>query len=74
MKKSKQLCAGCRDNFYNSTHTSNTGECWSYPSARIKKKKFVPLDMRPPWDIPAETTLSCHRRKGYVAVGKDQVR
>ena len=73
-KKTKQLCVGCRDNYYNNAVTSNTGECWSFESARVVKKKFVPLDLRPPWNMPAETTLSCYRKKGYVAVRPEVMR
>jgi hypothetical protein len=67
-KKTKDLCVGCHDNYYNNAVTSNTGECWSYKSARIARKKFVPIDMRPPWDLPIITTLSCHRKRRHVAV------
>ena len=67
-KKTKSMCSGCRDNYYNSG-MSTTGECWSFSSARVAKKKFVPMDMRPPWDLPIITTLSCHRKPRHVAVG-----
>lgn len=72
--KTKSLCVGCRDNYYNNAVTSSTGECWSFSSARIARKKFVPMDLRPPWDVPVVTTLSCHRKKGYVAVKPEVMR
>lgn len=71
-KKSKRLCVGCRDNFYNGNNNLGVKECWDFESARIKRIKFIPLNQRPPWDQPAVTTLSCYRKKGYMAVGPDQ--
>jgi hypothetical protein len=73
-KKTKGLCVGCRDNYYNHPQNSTTGECWSFSSARVRRKKFVPLDMRPPWTLPVVTTLSCYRRPGYVAVKPEVMR
>ncbi len=68
MKKNKSMCSGCVDNFYNGNNPYGVDECWSYAKAEVCKKKFVPLDQCPPWKMPAVTTLSCYKRKGYVKV------
>lgn len=71
MKKSKDLCIGCTENFYNGNNPYGVKECWCYKSATVCKRKFIPLDMSPPWKVPAQTTLSCHKKKGYVSVGEE---
>jgi hypothetical protein len=63
-EKSKELCSGCYDDFYN-----QRGGCWSYDGAKVCLKKFVHIDQRPPWKNAPEWTLSCHRRQRFVAVG-----
>lgn len=68
MKKDKSMCSGCVDNFYNGNNPYDIAECWSFKSAEVCKKKFVPLDMRPPWKMKSQQTLSCYRKKGYVKV------
>lgn len=72
IKKSKKLCIGCKDNFYNSKE-SNTGECWAYDTAKIKYRKIVPLDQRPPWTQPGEDMLSCFHATGVVIVDGDRI-
>ncbi len=73
-KKTKDLCVGCRNNFYNGNNSYGIAECWSYKSARIARKKFVPIDLRPPWKLPVITTLSCHWKQRFVAVGPTVMR
>lgn len=68
VKKTKSMCVGCSENFYNGNNSYGVSECWNFKSAKVCKKKFVPMDMRPPWTMPSETTLSCYRKKGYVKV------
>lgn len=36
--KSKGLCVGCRENFYNGYNDIGTKECWNYKSARVVKR------------------------------------
>lgn len=77
--KTKSLCRGCRDDFYNHTPMGlnmidGKPQCWSWETATIVRKKFVHVDQRPPWNQEAETTLSCHRRWRYVAVRPDVTR
>lgn len=74
-KKTKSLCVECYNDFYNGKNSLGVVECWSFKSARVTKKKFIPMDLRPPWDtVPVEVTLSCHRRQRYVAVGPKVMR
>lgn len=67
----KQKCAGCRDNFYNSSN-STTGECWSLNDAKMVWKKEIPVDQRPPWTQKARRFLSCFRRTRCVYVSPEQ--
>lgn len=65
--KSKDLCRGCYDDFYNSA----PGGCWSYEDATVTRKKFVHIDQVPPWKNQPVWTLSCHRKQRYVVVGPE---
>lgn len=65
-------CVGCRDNYYNSPTTSNTGYCWMLDSMKLVRRKAVPIDQRPPWNQPAQLVPSCYNKDGYVYVGADQ--
>ncbi len=69
-----KYCSGCDNDFYNGHNPYGIQECWSLEEAEIVKRKFVHVDMRPPWDNKSETTLSCHRRKRYVAVDPSRIR
>lgn len=71
IKKTKAMCSGCTENFYNGNNPYDVKECWNFKTAEVVQKKFVPLDMRPPWNMRPETTLSCYRKKGYVKVDKE---
>jgi hypothetical protein len=71
MSKTKNLCNGCQDNYYN---TEQSG-CWLYKDATIEKRKFVHINDVPPWTTqPVVTTLSCYRKPGHVAVNAEQIR
>ena len=66
MKKTKQCCSGCRNNFYN---VNEKDGCWSFKSARVVKRMLIPNDMLPPYiDMPINPTLSCYRQPGYATV------
>ena len=69
--KSKALCSGCYDDFYNQARVDG---CWSYEGATVCQKKFVHVDQRPPWTNYPEWTLSCHTKQRFVSVGLDQER
>lgn len=72
MLKSKSMCEGCRDDFYNDKNPYGVKECWSFPEAEVVKRKFVPMSQRPPWNQRAETTLSCYQRPGSIKVAPDR--
>ena len=38
LKPSKDLCIGCRDDYYNYGGNSHTGECWRLSDARVVDK------------------------------------
>lgn len=69
MKKSKSLCSGCRDNFYNGNNELGVSECWSYKNARVVKRWrigwWTQQDKKENFD--KVTTLSCHNAPGRYA-------
>jgi len=57
-KKSKDLCIGCHDNFYNNERNG----CWSYKNAKVVLTSYpYSLNQRPPFIL--QYKLSCFRRK-----------
>lgn len=70
MPKSKQMCQGCYNDFYNHGG-GGSKECWSYESAEVCERAFIHLSMVPPWKVKPETTLTCYRREKHVAVTPD---
>jgi len=73
MNKSKTLCIGCNDDFYNGKNDLGIEECWCFEDAEIVEKRKVPITMRPPWDgLPLEPRLSCFRQKGYVFIPEEK--
>lgn len=72
--KSKDLCLGCRNNFYNGNNPYEVKECWSYKGAKVELRKRVSIHQRPPWNQTAVPTMSCYHAQGYVFVGKGVVR
>lgn len=73
-EKRKKYCGSCRDNFYNHSGNSTTGECWGLEDAEVVRKKFVHIDQRPPWNQEAELTLNCCNRDRYISVGMNVIR
>ncbi len=68
LNEKKKLCFGCFNDYYNHG-LGNSKECMRLKYAKIVKRKFVPVNKEPPWDmIPTQTTLSCYVKKGYAAV------
>jgi hypothetical protein len=66
--KSKDMCSGCENNFYNGKNNLGIKECWSYKSVRIVKRKLVHYNQVPLWTQEPIKTLSCKRIKGYVLI------
>jgi hypothetical protein len=68
MSKTKKLCSGCHDDFYNNRQNFSQFGCWSFKTARVVKRAFVHVDQVPPWHNPLVTTLDCHHRSRYITV------
>lgn len=66
-----KYCVGCRDNFYN-MRSEDQGKCWMLGEMKLVKRKQVPIDRCPPWDMPAFKVPSCYRKSGYVFVDADR--
>lgn len=61
LKPKKTMCSGCNDNYYNSGY-SDTGECWSFSSAKVCDKvghSSIYVEDGP--DTIIKKTLSCWR-------------
>jgi len=70
--KSKAMCVGCRDNFYN--HNQPDG-CWCFASAKIVRRVRVGIWEPPPYSRDrAEKYLSCFTRDGYAMLSLDDGR
>lgn len=66
----KQLCRGCRDDFYNQPGNSQCGHCWSLDTATVVIRYRIGW-----WTSPATPgaytkvkTLSCHYAPGSYAL------
>ncbi len=77
VKKTKSMCAGCRNNRYNHPGTCERPgidapvtckECWSYKDAKIVKKKRVPLSQIPPFKQKKESVLNCKSEDGFAYI------
>jgi hypothetical protein len=59
--KTKALCRGCRDDYYNS---HGPGGCWLFDDARLVECSQVGTWDEPPYKWAPESVLSCHRPPG----------
>ena len=67
--KSRTMCAGCKDDFYNGHNTLGVKECWSFKDAEIVKVIQVGYWERPPYENrDIEKRLSCYRKRDVVFV------
>lgn len=68
MNKSKRLCAGCRENFYNGNNPIGVKECWMYKRAKVKTQYRIAIHT--PMDRKAgyvkTVGLNCFNEAGYV--------
>ena len=72
MKKTKQMCSGCHDDFYN--HNRDEG-CWSFKTARVVKRVQVGIWEPPPYaKSRAKQCLSCYSPDGYAMLKLDDCR
>ena len=72
MRKSKMMCSGCYNNYYNHKETDG---CWSFKSAKVVKRIKVGIMEKPPYSANrAEKYLSCYRQQGYSFISLDDPR
>ena len=71
-KKSKEMCLGCSDDFYNDKNPYGVKECWGYRDAKIVLKKLVPMDMEPPWQMIPTKILSCYQKPGFARIDPER--
>lgn len=72
MAKSKSMCSGCRNDYYN--HNVDGG-CWSYDSARIVSRVEVGIWENPPYAKErAKKVLSCFCPQGKAMLKLDDPR
>lgn len=58
MSKSKSMCAGCRQDYYN---RNRPGGCWNYKTAKVVKRLRVGCWENPPYSKDrAARCLSCY--------------
>lgn len=74
MKKSKAMCAGCEDDFYNDKNPYGVKECWSYKTAEVKPRVQIHVDQPPPYRQKPQKMLSCYRVKRCVFVSPDALK
>ena len=66
MKKTKLMCSGCRDDFYNH---NRDGGCWSFARAKIRKRMIVGTWENPPYnENRLESKLSCYAPEGQSII------
>lgn len=73
--KTKSMCSGCRDNFYNGGNPYGVAECWSYKDAQVVKRVMIHRDQAPPYrNVKPRETLSCwYGDSGMLAVKPESI-
>jgi len=74
IEEKKKLCRGCRDNYYNHSGNSTSGQCWMLESAQPVERTKVGTWQNPPYQWHPQTTLSCHHPEGEHWIKIDDVR
>lgn len=66
MNSKKQYCSGCRNDFYNQSSNSTSGECWLLEDAEVVTRFRIGWWTRPDESgaFQKVTTLSCHSAPG----------
>jgi hypothetical protein len=72
--KSKSMCVGCRNDFYNHGTNSTTGECWMFAKAKVVQATQVGSFQEPPYKWNPQTTLTCHAPDGRHWLEHDDCR
>jgi hypothetical protein len=70
-RKSKTMCDGCRDDYYNRNREEG---CWTYGTAYVVKRVKVGIWQPPPYSWNPQEVLSCHNPDGYVWLKEDDPR
>jgi len=73
MKKSKKMCIGCYNNFYNGNNNLGIKECWSYVSSKIIERVEVGINEMPPYYHKPRKFLNCYRKSGYAYLTPEEV-
>lgn len=65
----RQYCSGCRNNFYNQSGNSTSGECWSLKDSKVVTRYRIGWWTNPdePGAFTKVKTLSCHHATGRYA-------
>lgn len=71
MNKTKAMCVGCHNDYYN--HSEKNG-CWMFEKASIVTMTSVGTWQEPPYKWNPQETLSCHRQVGRSWIDKDDPR
>lgn len=74
MAKSKSMCSGCRQNFYNGNNPLGVKECWSFQSATVVTRMLVGTWQNPPYVWSPRKVLSCYCPEGLHPIKRDDPR
>jgi hypothetical protein len=69
-EKSKAMCEGCRDDYYNGKNERGIKECWMYAGAKVVRRFKIGWWTQPSSRDAFEevTTLGCHNAAGRYAL------
>ena len=71
MPKTKAMCAGCHQDFYNK---NVEGGCWMWKTSKITTKMRVGIWQNPPYEWSPQKFLSCYQPEGYALIEKNDCR
>lgn len=72
--KTKKLCQGCRNNFYNGNNPLAVAVCWHFKTAKLVTRTQVGTWQNPPYVWRPRQTLSCHNPVGTTWIKRDDPR
>lgn len=71
MSKTKTLCSGCYNDFYN--HRGEDG-CWMFAKAEVIQRTRVGTWQPPPYQWNPKPCLTCYRQPGSSFIKEDDPR
>lgn len=74
MAKSRAMCSGCRNNFYNGNNDIGVKECWSFKSAKVVTRMRVGTWQPPPYIWNPQKVLSCYHESGASFIERSDSR